>query len=350
MRRSAWRARPGRWAAAAVAACAVSVGGAWADGVKIGGFWYDNAEIVGFEDGLILYQLAGASRETELGKLEGLRVLDNDAVQQGEAALAEGEAAEAVELLTQAVRDARQPWAKTYAGWRLMQAQAAAGDARAATTAWLALAEADVDPYFLADPPVDAVRSADDNTKRSVLTQLDRVRRPPAGATEGIAALRTAAESAADSASTPAAKTADQSSASSVVLPSAIPTDDPVARLLAAGDYAAAAAAAQAELASSGGLAKNLYLLGRAQLARAEATGDEAAFLDAGLSFMKAAIYFPRGRYTGFALAEAGRVHDAIGRPDKAADLYRRAALLIDDQAEPDYAQRLTQLQEAPGG
>ncbi|MEM1208154.1 MAG: hypothetical protein AAGI54_02710 [Planctomycetota bacterium] len=346
-----WRGR-GRAAAAVAVAVGgwLGAGGAAADAVQIDGFWFDNAQVVGFEDGRVLYELAGASRDAELGKLGGVKIVGIEAVEQGEAALAEGNGQDAAALFERAGRDARRPWLQTYLGWRSMQAHEAAGDARAAAAAWLALARDGADPFFLAEPPVEAVGSADDQTKRWLVGELDRLRQPPAGVAEAVAALREAAASDASAAATPAPTDAAAPPTATLVLPSAIDADDPVALLIAAGDYDAAAEAARAQLATSGGLAKHLYLLGRAQLGRAEATGDESAYLDAGLSFMKAAIYFPRGRYTGFALAEAGRVHDAIGRPDKADELYRRAALLIDDQAEPDYAQRLTQFQEALGG
>lgn len=355
MTRRGSRGRLGRWRLAAVVgvfACVVAVG-AGADAIKIGGFWYDNARIVGFEDGRVLYEVAGASREAALSQLEGVRIVGIDAVERGEQALAEGEGEEAVRLFERAQRDAREPWADTYLAWRSMQAHEAAGDARAAATAWLNLARAQADPFFLADPPVEAVQAADDRTKRWLTGELDRLRRPSPDLAEALDALRSAARldaPAAEAAAPARSGVADAAQEADVVLPTAIDPDEPVVELIAAGDFDAAARTARDRLGSSGELAKNLYLLGRAQLARAEATGDEGAYLDAGLSFMKAAIYFPRGRYTGFALAEAGRVHAAIGRPDKAAELYRRATLLIDDQAEPDYAQRLTQLQEALGG
>lgn len=339
------------YACAAVAALLWG-GLAGADGLQIGGFWYDPAEVVGFEGGRVLYELAGATRDVAIGELQAVRVVGVEAVERGDALWAEGDAAGAAAAYAEAAGRVRRPWAQAYVNWRLTAAADAAGQARAATEAWLALVRADAEPLFYAAAPVNSLAAADAATKQWAGQQLDRLRRPPAAAAEGIEAMRAALAADAAAAATArvaAVEAAADTGESAVVLPSFVAAGDPVGDLLAAGDFAAAAERARAELATEGGLAKHLYLLGVAQLALAEQGGGEDVYLDAGLSFMRSAIYFPRGRYTGFALAEAGRVHAAIGRTEKAAELYRRAALLIDDQVEPAYAQRLAELREANG-
>jgi len=76
----------------------------------------------------------------------------------------------------------------------------------------------------------------------------------------------------------------------------------------------------------------------------AEADNDQKLYKDAGLSFMRIAIYFPRSSYKGPALLEAGVVHKKIGRDDLATKLWQKAQIEIDDQTDPTMAKRLEQV------
>jgi TolA-binding protein len=67
------------------------------------------------------------------------------------------------------------------------------------------------------------------------------------------------------------------------------------------------------------------YLRGLALYAIAEKTDNQDMFLDAGVSFMKSAIYFPRDMYAGPAYLETARVYVKLGKLKEAKKLFAKA-------------------------
>ncbi|MCX5659348.1 MAG: hypothetical protein NTW19_06445 [Planctomycetota bacterium] len=122
---------------------------------------------------------------------------------------------------------------------------------------------------------------------------------------------------------------------------------DPIAAMLVAGQFQAAADAARAELATNklDSIALRLYELGVAQMGLARAAGnDRKLLLDAGLSFMRVIVYRGPSSYAGPSMIEAGLVHDMIGRPDIALRYYTKARLHVGEDEDPLLRARLEML------
>lgn len=312
---------------------------AHADSVRISGLWINDVSIDSVADGHIAFRAAGGSIvEQSLDKLGGIKLDRTPEFAQAEDALANGEPGAAAEHWRAAIEASREPWARQFARKRLVDALNEAGEATAAVEAYLALARQDgVEPIWLAAPPIEAVRAADEATRQALVeTIASAVENAPAPAREHLERLHGAASQAGGAIEPSGA----------VVLPAGIDEDN-ATRLLLEGDFQGAREAAEQTLASSGGLSRAFYQHGRALLALAEQNEDEALYKSAGLSFMRSAVYFPRSRYVGPSLAEAGYVHVKIGRPDLARGLYDRARLQIDEEEDPAYHQRLTTLIQA---
>lgn len=153
----------------------------------------------------------------------------------------------------------------------------------------------------------------------------------------------TAASQAEPAATQPGDSTAQAGVA--VILPRALPRTE-AAKLLEAGDFAQALGILQDHPPTPGALPQWHFLRGLATLALAERTAQQEIYLDAGLDFMRVAVYFPNSPLLGPALVEVGYVHQKIGRSDIAQRLYQRAQALIDPAQEPGYHHRLGRLME----
>jgi hypothetical protein len=338
-----------------------------ADEVKIDTFWIPGVTVRGFADGSIIFTTdaggaggAGGERVVPLDQLHGIRSTVESKLTDAEAALAAGDKQKAIELFRAAAGASRQGWVRQWAGWKqvvLLDESGAPGDA---VRAYLALARLEPDPYFLAAPPLAALRRAKEDKLGALKDQIDQARRSADGIaatqldamSQLIASLRDGSKSASPS---PAAMPPGASSGeSAVVLPVAMEADDAITALLRAGRFDEAARRAEDRLQHPEPLmAMRLYQLGVAQLqlaiAQQQRDGElsessRTMYLDAGLSLMYVPIYFPRSPYKGPALMEAGLVHQKIGREDVAMSLWAKAQVEIDPQTDPQLSERLNRL------
>lgn len=367
------------WLACMMLMCSAG-SAALADAVKISNFWLSGVSVQSIDEGMILFINArGDQVQQPLEKLQGLKVDALPQLEQADEATEAGEHDQAVKLLQAALGEARQPWQKQYLNWRLSQAANQAGQATVAVQAYLALVQAKADAHFLAEPAFDSVASASDADKRKIAAAVAPVARRTSGETRKI--LDDIAKAAAVAASAPAPvetaqpaaneaaapqqmaeQTQSESPAPAAAAPMATPVqapatpaasavtlpqniaDDAVTQLLRQGQFQAALDAAEHGLKSSGQLSLRLYQKGMAQLGLADQTGDPALYKDAGLSFMRVIVYFPRSGLVGPAQVEAGYVHAKIGDEQQARKLYDRAQLRVLEEDEPAYHQRLIEL------
>jgi hypothetical protein len=136
------------------------------------------------------------------------------------------------------------------------------------------------------------------------------------------------------------------------VLSKSLGENDPIAEMLRQGKFQEALTAVNALLDKpTQKMAIQLYERGVAQFNLAErmpaGDGRDNLYRDAGLSFMRVVIYFPRNTtLLGPCLIEAGAVHVRIGRHDLAEKLWDRARNYIDADSDPDMAGRLEKLIE----
>lgn len=359
----------------AALALAVVAAAVQADSVKLSGFWIDDVTVQTITDGRIVYvSPTGGQVEKPLGDLQGLKLTNLPQLEQAEKALEAGQTAQAIKLLQDARKRSRQDWANQLLSKRIVEAQTAGGLVGDALQGYLELSRSATDPWFVPAPPLEAFAKASDPQKakarevatnalaradeaqKAVLQQvLDAAGPAPAPAAASAtpkpaparpAATQPATPSAPAPAATPAAPTPSAApaaaKASAVPLPRQI-TDGPIADPLRAGRFEEALAAADRELQTPGEMSAKLFLRGVAQLALAEKSGDEAMYKNAGLSFMRVAVHFPKSTHLGPALLEAGYVHLKIGRPDIAAKLFERARVLIDED-DPAYFERMNKV------
>jgi hypothetical protein len=122
-------------------------------------------------------------------------------------------------------------------------------------------------------------------------------------------------------------------------------SDNPVMPKLQAGLFADASKDLQAQLeVEQTRLADRLFLLGVAELGVADRSGRESDYLDAALSFMKVAIYYPSSNLAAPALLEAGYAHRKAGLDERAEKLIDEGRGQLDEEAEPAYARWLSEL------
>lgn len=316
---------------------------AHADSVKLSGLWIDNVNVETVAEGELIYTTAAGRRVTRsLEGIEGLRLDRYPALAEAEAARERGEHAAAAEKLRAVVGQAREAWVRHYVHRQLAQALDAQGEAAEAVRVYVTLVEAEPHPAFLADPPTAAVRRASPEIRSQVVEALEAIRpRAAEAAREPLDRLRAAAEAEGDVDF--AAGDGRAGGDDAIVLPADI-QNDAVTAHLRRGEFDEALEAVRAPLSTTGGLSLALYQKALAQRGKAEAEDDQALLKSAGLNFMRVVVYFPRSRYVGPALVEAGAVHARIGRPDLAATLYDRARLRIDEADDPDYHRRLMTL------
>ncbi len=325
--------------------------GARADSIKIGGFWIDTVQIQDVAEGRMIYLSAVGLEVTKpLDQIEGVKVDGLPELADAEASFESGQYEAALEAYGRVRGHER--WLRQWVWQRRVTAADRAGQPVAAVEAYLRLVQDDAEAFYLSRPPHRSVVTADAQQKNKIVAQIDRMTKRLADDHRAIKPLSklldwagAAGGDAEAAAASPIPTRGGPDQSTAIPLPSAMPRDGHVPKLLRAGKYPQALDRATAALGRSGQLSMKLYQCGIAQLSLAEQTGDMTRYKDAGISFMRVVIYFPRSAtYVGPALMEAGYVHQKIGRPDKARQLYERAERAIDPETEPRLAERLGRL------
>jgi tetratricopeptide (TPR) repeat protein len=344
-------------AIAAVVTGVVALWTSWlhADAIMLSDLWVENVDIQTIADGRMAYiTAAGGQVEVALERVQGVRLTAHPQYEQGVAAVEAGNYAQAVRLLSEVRNRSRQQWVDQLASRHLVKAHAGANQPLEAVQAWLPLAQ-QAHAWFVPPAPVDAVAAATPQQKNRIRDLLrPAVTRAPAGEVrEAMQALLNAATSDAPPATampapgtpaTGATAAATQAAAESAILLPARMTDGPVVDLLRRGQFQEALDQVNRDLQSTGEMSRNLYLRGMAQLGLAELSGEAAHYKDAGLSFMRVLVHFPRSPWVGYARGELGYVHAVIGRPERARSLYATARIEIGEDEDPNYYHRISDL------
>ena len=358
-----------RWALVLVLGVVPAVGAA-ADEIERNGQPL-NVTIVGVDDGELVYRpAAGGERRIPLDEVGPLK-LDADEKFFGAYELFVAEDYRgAARAFAEVVDEASAPWIRHYAQFYLSQSLDQRGEPTDAAEAYLAIVRDGGDPYFLSKPPVASLADANDAQRGRIRTEIMAVIEDAEGPTrtalQGYLRVVVGDGQMPDiepGPGDPVEGDGPDRSASAVILPDEIwdllDEDDAEERwaavnLLIAGDPAGAIEALTPWLSNPRAMPQKLFILGRAQLAIAEETGDHDDYLDAGLTFMRLVVHYKPGTTTLIVPArlEVSLVHRAIGRED----LYEK--LLFDDglslsfaddpETYPQYYKRYYQIIDEP--
>jgi hypothetical protein len=332
-----------------------------------------NVTIVGVDDGELVYRpAAGGERRIPLDEVGPLK-LDTDPkfFDAYERFVAEDYRG-AVDGFGEVIEESSAPWVRHYARFYLAQALDQRGEPTDAAEVYLAIARDGADPYFLSRPPVASLADANDaqrgRIRSEIMAVIEDTEGPARAALQGYLRQVVGDDQMPDidpgpgpGPGTPGA--GPDRTASAVILPDEVwdllDEDEAEERwaavtLLIEGDPAGAVEAITPWLDNPSAMPQKLFILGRAQLAIAEATGERDDYLDAGLTFMRLIVHYKPGTTTLIAPArlEVALVHRAIGRED----LYEK--LLFDDglslsfaddpETYPQYYRRYYQIIDEP--
>jgi tetratricopeptide (TPR) repeat protein len=133
-----------------------------------------------------------------------------------------------------------------------------------------------------------------------------------------------------------------------LVLPAALQAG-PIVNALTNAQFDQAIAQANTALEQGKPRARTFYLRGIAQLALYKQSDSSKRLKEAGLSFMRAVIYFEHTQSSFIApsLTEAGYVHAQLGQEDQARSLYEQAAARMAPDEDPAYFNYLKRRQGA---
>lgn len=327
--------------------------GAMADDLKINGFWVEGLQVRDIAGYRIYFDQRGRELDREMSAVEAMRLSDFPQVETWYTQMAEGNADAALATADELAGKARVRWLKHWAQQARMLAADKAGKPSDVVAAYVALVTDTADVTFVVKPPLIAVAQADADMKRRLAGILDVAKRRTRGedALAGLAALTKAATTgeAEAAAMVEEVKAAAAPTKALVPVPAGMDAKDQISQMLYRGQWSEALAATNDRLSKKElMLAMRLYQRGLAQLylAKESETSDPttrfAAYKTAGLSFMRAAIYFSsNSTYRGPALVETGYIHYKIGRLRVAQRLLEQARPLIDDETDPSYAERL---------
>jgi hypothetical protein len=298
--------------------------------------------------------------------VQGLRLDAFAKLATAQTAAGKGDHETALAHYNKVIGKARSLWVKHWAMWHKLTLLDQKGSPFDAVDTYLTLVKQKAEPFYLASPPLSAIRRTDAKQLKIVAQRLDKMRsssRKRISAQykmmQDLIKIRQAEMGGDQSvkgsaepeiaAATPPVKlmTTQDNGKSAVVLPSFVEKSDPITAMLRGGRFREAQEASQKRLQlKEPRMAMRLYQLGIAQLNLALADHDnQDQMLSAGLSLMRSIIYFPKSRYKGPAMIEAGLVHQKIGQLKIATELWRKARIEIDSETEPQLIARLDQLQ-----
>ena len=331
-----------------VAVLAVCSAGALADSVKLGGFWFNDVKARDVIDGKLVYIAPdGTERIRPLADLQGLKLTAFSESEAAYEALEAEDHEQALESFAAIAAKTRRPWVKHWALWHKVIALDKLDRPVEAVEAYLKLVRGKADRHFLANPPLASLQAAPDARRKDIASRLRGVRRTltKGAAREPLERMLELLEAERKPNDAELAAVDSTEAGSAVVTTIALDAADPVTRLLHEGRFEEALAETTTRLGGKEPrMAMRLYQRGLAQLQLALPSDDRRLYLDAGLSFMRVAVYFPKSSYAGPALVEAGVVHEKIGRHKLAVKLWRKAHVEIDPDTDPAVAERLVKM------
>lgn len=328
--------------AAAIAALLGLATPASPDSIKIGELpQVDGVVIIGVQDGKLTYRTSvGGERSEELSKVNYLALDAVPAFATGLDAFNQGQMRSAQRAFEGVWQDSRVDWVRHYAGYYLAQVYDARNEPVSAGQVYAKLAAEGADLFFLAKPPVKSLVDADADQKKRLTAEILAVIKNAKG--EQRKQLETylkqvagdAVEIPQDQPVGPANPADKLKAQSKVILPEAVwkMLDRQGERadkwlgitLLSEGKYAETIEAMQPWLNNAGDLPEKLFIVGRAQLALADAETDtqkkDQLYRDAGLTFMRIVVHFDRKgkphELVAPARLEVAYIHKQIGRGD----------------------------------
>ncbi len=376
-----------------------------ADALKVDGQWITNGVVVEkIEDGKIVYSVKGTQTEDPIFKVEGLRLDAYPDLADAQKAMAENKPADAVRMLQRMIGNKpRETWARQYAEKTLMQALDQANRPTEVVLTYLKLANEQAPVDYLKTPPTGSLTRATDTVKKDIRARLttalvrlpedakpgaqlllkslgDEPAKTPAAtpstpaatggtstpaATPGTTAPTTPSATPTTPTATPQAPApatpsapasggpltgATITDANGVVMPAGLPKEIPVAvpgvALYREGKYEEALKWVDDQLKTAQqNFSFFFYLRGLALYEIADKTNNQEMFMDAGVSFMKSAIYFPRDMYAGPAYLETARVYVKLGKLKQAKKLFAKAYERV--LSEPGLEKKVEELQAA---
>ena len=331
------------------------------DQIKIADNWYDNVTIVSVQEGKMVYVLqTGKQIKHKLDRVMGIKMGAYPQLAGAQDAMDRNDLKTAARHFASVRRKVKEKWLINWIDYRRMQLGDRLSDPVAALSALMQLARNDGDAFYLKDLPMTAISKANLATVRDLERRLAlalRRTKQDSTAAEAISSMRAQLRLVEQRRQTPnsggataavAYKHPAKLARSAIALTRALSLtdpDDPVTQHLRTGEFTAALKMVDRNLKTSPQtMARRLYQRGMAKLAMADRSGDEDAYKNAGLDFMRVVIYYPKSTsYVGACLLEAGYVHLKIARADIAATLFGHAGSYI-GESEPELSARLETL------
>jgi tetratricopeptide (TPR) repeat protein len=335
-----------------------------ADSISFGGLALDEVQITEMRDGNVYFINAGGAQvSNEIARIGQIKIDTIPELARGEQLLADRSVERAIDSFKAARAKARPKWLQNWIDARMLAAYDQTDKPIEAFNLFERMVKADADVgLFTLVYPNKSIVHLNAEQKQQMLDKLgELLKQKPkeTGAGIIIEKVRVMVEQHDVEAATIELDRARQEGRDITQIKAPLPktavamplgmikgVTDPVTKLLMAGQFEQALQQANASLEAnpSDALYRRLYQIGLAKLALAERSNDQAMMKDAGLAFMRIIVYSPRGAYAGPAYIEAGRVHQAIGRPDIARTLWEQASNYIIEDEEPLLHERLDKL------
>lgn len=335
------------WVVGALAGLLFALPPAHADSIKVRNLWIDNVQIEGVRDGTLVFRSPTGSRTTQpLSEVQGIRVDAHPELAEAQKHFDASRFAEAARDFQTVAEEARSDWLQAYARARLVEAASAAEDPMLAAEAFVELAGTSPDDALIPEPPVQAIRAAEESRKADIEQLLRRALGDvPRQRRDAVRSLIEALDEEPAAAEGAEEGEGDQAEQGAVLLPTLLRADEQLNQLLLAGRFDEAEALARERLKAVGGTSRELYQLGMALLGKAEQTGNPDDYKTAALPFMRVIIHFHGGsRVTDYARAEAAYCHLRFGRADLASDMLNRARSGITEEDDAAYSRRIDTL------
>jgi TolA-binding protein len=301
---------------------------------------YTDVRITNVKGGKVTFGAPSGPVTKNVSELVTFQITGQPVLNQAEALLHSGKAAEAVKVFDTIARNGDQPWIERLVRYRLIKALDEAGLPQRAVKEWLAAAEEDGAAAVALRPRKTAEKGSKDNDEAITLLEARRAGVKDAAVADAIkailvdfytkqgkdkaAAAMTAAQGGANAAEAPAAEAVDDSTGFSS---SASPSLKALEAQIQQGQADKVAKEVQGALGryTRAELPGALCLLGKARLAMAEkakGADREKLLAQAGLSFMRVWVYFPESREAAESLMGAGTANERLGNPGAARAAY----------------------------
>ncbi|MEX2216583.1 MAG: hypothetical protein WD768_20890 [Phycisphaeraceae bacterium] len=340
--------------AAALFAVTLLAGVAAADEVKIGNFWYKDFAVVAYDNGSLSYQIGGNDNKKPLTDFQGFKLSAYPQLETAEKAVDADNTKEALANFKSARGRVKEAWLRVWLDARLFPLMEKEGEALGAVNTYVALIEAKAPQKFLQSPPLRAASTLPNEDKIKLQEKFKALRKTATDRSpladsldEMIDVTVPGAAPVNPDGTNPPVGTGDKL-VSVVPMPDFLLSDpkaDQITRLLARGKFAESLARVDEEMKTSAGGGRTSMLLyhrgmsefnlGAELEKEGKATEAEVKYKDAGLSFMRVAIYFRNSPYVIPSLMEAGAVHLKIKRADLAGPLLKQVEGNIDPDDKP---------------